>query len=651
MNRSAFLKSWIVIWTIIILLFVSLAGSIKAQKVTSTKKTGKHTKTEVIKALDKEEVEVAEEYAYLLEQLLYLSSDYCRYFEKVDDKASSENYQILANLCSKLSDKRHYENIHKLMAEIETLKGQLAEREDRLQEMQDELEKKSTEMKQASANLKSLKLTTSLRDELEALDEQLKSDVVRRVDKDRASSQAIQNYVCEIIDDSLINYIKTVAAEYASRVHVIKDKDGKNAKVVIELPDIPEGEVVYVPDVPEPAEATTHRASPRVHESHQFAGPHFFKEIKDSITVSSSEIPVYVTNSIGDLHVSSWANKKIKVQYIVMISAEEFATSEQFEEKVDLRIFPKQNKIFIETLVPPLSDPKMRVLESRLELQMPAENNLFVSNSSGNVVIDNFGSNVVVKATSCNVELNRVSGNAEISNSSGDITAAKVRGNVVVQNRMGLVTLTTCTGAIEIDNSFGDIAVNSCNGNTVIHNTGAINIGNHTGNVEITNRSGPVDVSNLNGNLAAFNSFEPLSVQNISGTAKLINANSDVDATNIAGMASINNRFGQVSTSLINGPVYIENKNGDIVMELAKAMSGPSTVVASGGQVLLSIAPRSNLFLTMELLNGDFDVSGFNATIQKTGGGKQTAQLTVGNGSNAISVKGSNSRIVIKPTE
>ena len=48
--------------------------------------------------MDKETRKLAEEYAYLLEQLIYLSTDYCLYFERLDDKDAAHNYRSLKNI-------------------------------------------------------------------------------------------------------------------------------------------------------------------------------------------------------------------------------------------------------------------------------------------------------------------------------------------------------------------------------------------------------------------------------------------------------------------------------------------------------------------------------------------------------------------------
>ncbi len=651
LDRIKILRCALMFWTVLVLFFMGSIADLKADESSSTKKTSKVTKKEIKSELNQDAIEVAEEYAYLIEQLLYLSSDYYQYFEKLDDKTSGENCRILAKLCSKLSDKGQYENISKLMAEIDALKQQLAERQRRLELIQKDLEKQSNEMKLAQANLKSLKLTSTLRSELETLDEQLKRDVVWRVDQSRADREAIESYACEIVDDSLVNYVKSVAAAYASRGHVVKNENGQSTKVVNEMPDVPDGHVGHIPDMPAPAATGTHPSILDAPMPGHFKGAQFYKVLQDSFTVSSPDIQIYVTNAIGDLNVSGSSNRQISASYTMAISAEESAGSGEFDREVNLRIYPKQNKVFIESVAPPLADPKMRVLKSRLELIVPADNNLFVTNSSGNIGINEMGSNVVVKASSCNVELNRIDGNAEIANSSGAITLGKVQGSVIIQNRMGPVTFSSCSGPIVIDNSFGDLLLNNCTGNTVIRNTGAISIDNHSGNLEITNRGGSVEVANLRGNLAAFNSFDPLWVKNISGTAKLINANADVDAMGVDGLTSISNRFGKINTSDLGGPVHIENKSGDIIMELVKAMSGSSTLISNGGQVLLTISPRSNLFLTMETMGGEIDIGGFEANIAKDAAGLQTAHLTVGQGSSPMSVKSNNSRIVVKPPQ
>jgi len=652
-NLPAFIRLSLIFWSILILFFLAFAGTIRADKNTAVKpaapKTAKPAKDAKAPSQWKA-AEIGEEYVYLLEQLLYLSSDYCRYFDKLDAKAGDDNYQALANMCARISKEEQYENVTKIIAEMDKLKIELSAREKELSRIQSDLEKQSKEVKPGQSNLQALKLTISLREELEALDEQMQHDVVWRLEKNELNQEAIQEYVNAVLNDSLIKMVRVLGESYAPQVRVYRDATSKETKVVVATPDVPGTRVIYVPGHPDVPTAV-HPNIPDVPTHGLFADASFYKEFSDSIEVTSSETDIYITNAIGNISVTGGPHRQIGVSYVVAIESDKLQRSEEFDQEVHLRITPKQNKIYIESVVPPLDDPKMRVLESRLELTVPRDNDLFLSNTSGTVSVNDTRNDVTVKTTSCNIDLHRVDGNVEISNSSGAISAGKVNGSVIIQNRTGPITLFNCRGTIEMDNSFGAVSITDCDGDAAIRNTGAITVGHHSGNMEITNRSGEIDVTNLDGNLAAFNSFEPLRAMNINGDVKLINANASIDAFEINGMATISNRFGAINISGISGPIQIENRNGDITMHLSSSVAGPSNVISQGGQVFLSAAQKSNLLLTIESAGGGIDISGLNAKIEDGPQGVQLAKLTLGNGSNLLNVRAGNSKIFVKPAQ
>jgi len=641
----------VIFWSMLILIFIALAEGVKAGQVTTTKKPSSTSKSKSTSELNRNATEVAEEYAYLLEQLLYLSSDYCRYFDKVEDKASAENYKILAKLCTKLSERGKYDNINKLMAEIDTLKQVLVDRKRELEKLQSELDRQSANAKLSLANQKTLKLTSSLHSELAALDEQLERDVVRRIHNNGVNQEQIQKYVYTLVDDSLMNYIKKIGAYYSSQVRVVTNKDGKNTRVLIEMPESPQPVVVNVPDQPsQPIHVLPHVGHVRP-EGKTFEGITCYREFRDSAKVGSSDVPIYVVNSIGDIEISSWPHKGVSAYYSVGIAAEKPGSAEEFGNNIRLRVYPKLNKIYVESVVPQLDDPKTRIVECHLELLVPADNKIFIDNSSGNITVSDVRNNFNIKSTNCSIDMKHIDGNLEVVNSSGTITVDRVSGSIIIQNRMGPVSLSSCIGTMKLDNSSGDIDVADCEGDAVIHNTGGISVGNHIGNLDITNRSGPVDVANLDGNLVALNSFEAVTARNVSGSAKLVNANADVEAMGIKGQLNINNRYGDITASSLSGPINIENKNGNIDLQLTKVFSGASNVISNGGVLLLSIAPRCDLLLSMESINGNIDVEGFTANIHRSDAGMETAQITLGKGSNVLAVKASNSRIEVKPFE
>ena len=654
LNSIGLLNLTVSFWTILILLFLVIAGNLRAGEINSAKKAPKAKETSVVVNLNQDAKEAAEEYAYLLEQLLYLSTDYCSYFEKMDDRASGKNYQALANMCARISEEESYENVRDIIKEIEDLKKELTDRERELEALQVELETESSEYRYAHSNLKALKLTTSLREELESLDEQLEHEVVWRMEAGKEYQEAINTYVKSIIEESVSKADKSVNQSYVPRVRVFENEHG-DEKVIVEVPGYSDedNDLGYAPVAPTPVTPITPvtpvTTVPPKYD--HFSGDAFFNEFKDSLEVSSPTIGIYITNAIGDIEISAWSERMVIATYNFAVVSDKQRHAEQLNKEIHLRIYPKQNKIHIESVMPPLVDPKMRVLNSRLQIKVPLKNDLFISNSSGNVFISEIRNDVVVKGAGCNINIDGIEGNTNISNSSGAIIANGILGRTVVQNRMGPVTLVDCDGDIELDNSFGPITMANCDGDAVIRNTGPVSIAGHIGNMEINNRSGLVDVSGIDGNLAVFNSFEPMKVRDINGSVKLVNANALVEAVGINGSIDINNRFAPINISSISGPIILENKSGDINLQLSRALSGNSSVVTSGGIMSLELSPRNNLLLTMELTNGDLQVRGFDATVEKGAAGLQTAKLKVGNGANSLAIKGYNTTVIVKPSQ
>ena len=83
-------------------------------------------------------------------------------------------------------------------------------------------------------------------------------------------------------------------------------------------------------------------------------------------------------------------------------------------------------------------------------------------------------------------------------------------------------------------------------------------------------------------------------------------------------------------------------------MELLDQLKGKSSVVASGGRIILGLSPGINLLLTMETQNGTINVSDFKAIAISDKHGLQTAQIEIGKASNLLAVKGNRSDIIVK---
>ncbi len=612
--------------------------------------------------MDKETRKLAEEYAYLLEQLIYLSTDYCLYFERLDDKDAAQNYKSLRNLCSNLSRSGYYDNLEELVREIEELKGELSLRKKSLSRARKRDAQHTGEIKRTKESLKALRLTTSLLTELDALEEQLVIEVVSKTAADKTRRRVIQQYVVTVMGDSIARLAEVVTLTSVPKIRVKTGINGsgkqiyvtseRSAPVVIAFPEIPEVAVISktqakpkLPNIPKIQEI---QRGQNLGYFYSNSSNKFVKTLRDSISLSG-ESEIMIINPFGKMSITGWDNDQVSATYDISIVSVNPGLAEKFGRQIQIRMFEEKNNVYIEAVVPKLTDLRTRITESHLNLMVPLKNDLKINNSAGQINLSELENNIKIKAGNTFIDLFKIEGDVEIVNSGGNIELERVSGNILVQNRMGgPVSIQNCNGRIEVDNSHGSVEITYCEGQLTVRNSGRIDIEHHSGTVHVNNRNGFVSANHIDGDLVIFNSFEPLKVYNVTGSARLENANAVIEAENIGGSLDISNRYGKIFTSFIVGPINIQSSNGDVFMELFEQLTGKSSVVASGGRIILGLSPRIDLLLTMETQNGVIDVTDFQTIASSDLNGLQTARVELGKGSNLLAVKGNRSKIIVK---
>ena len=604
--------------------------------------------------MDKETRKLAEEYAYLLEQLIYLSTDYCRYFERLDNKDAAQNFKSLQNLCSNLSKSGYYDNLDELIVEIEELKGELSLRKKSLSRARNREALHSGEIKRTKERLKALRLTKSLITELDLLKEQLVIEVISKTAGDKIRRRVIQQYVVTVMQDSLARLAEVVALINIPEIQVTANSNGDItrvilssdgfAPVVVSVPEISE-----LPEPPRPPKWPAREHAQNIHFFHSGNSNTFVKTFRDSIGISSGKSVIMVINPFGKLSITGWDKDQVSASYDISIVSVKPGLAEKFGRQIQIRMFEEKHNVYIEAVVPKLTDLRTRIIESHLNLMVPFKNDLNINNSAGRVSLSELENDIKIKSSNSFINLYKIEGDIEIVNSGGKIELEKVSGDILVQNRMGgPVSIQNCSGKIEVDNSHGAVEITYSEGDLTVRSSGRVDIDHHSGKVHVNNRNGYVSASHIDGDLVIFNSFEPLKVYNVTGSARLENANAVIEVEKIGGSLDISNRYGKIFTSYIVGPINIESKNGDVFMELLEQLKGKSSVVASGGRIILGLSPRINLLLTMETQNGTINVSDFQAIAISDKHGLQTAQVELGKASNLLAVKGNRSAIIVK---
>ena len=409
---------------------------------------------------------------------------------------------------------------------------------------------------------------------------------------------------------------------------------------------------IHVPDVPMEFPIPTIPKIPVARDKEfilRSGVPGVVREFVDSILVSSSSQPIYISNPIGDLKVTGWARKEVIVLSTIELSADSRTKAREQARQIALQVYPKDDRIHVELIVPNLTDPQTKVVNCALEVKAPENNPLVCSSSFGSVSIRRMNNDVMLTASYSQVEVDGVDGRTEIVNAMGKVELSRITGPIKVTNSYGPIEISRCHGDMEIENSFSSIDLSHCEGDVVIRNSGDVDIMRHSGTIQIENKNGRVEVTKLDGDLTIRNSFQSLSIEDIFGSAEVKNANGNIEAKNVTGVFSAYNSFGCIYGDLLYGPIHLASHNGSIDVTLVEKLAGPSTIDASFATVKLFLSPRSDLLLTATAVGGDIQ-SYFPVDIEESGLTK-TAELSLGDAKTSLTISGSNSNIIIRKAD
>lgn len=583
----------------------------------------------LIITLSKDNKRLAQDYLDLLKQLQILTSGYGLCFAAIQVEPAGDYLENLNLITAELQEGTYLEDLKRLATDIGTLQQTLKAKEAELEKI----------------NKKAFRLSRSFHQELEVVQQLLQEDVLLRMERDQESWEQIEAYLKAVRLASTAE-----SSEYQSAVIVTTTGNGDTIRVSVsqtgEVPFVDVYEIPPVLSVPELPKILTSRDREFIPRS---GGAEFVRELVDSILVSSSSQPIYISNPIGDLKVTGWARDEVIVLSTIELSADSHAKARKQARQIALQVCPKDDGIGVELIVPNFTDPQTKVVNCVLEVKSPENNPLVCSSSFGNVLIRRMHNDVMLTANYSQVEVNSVEGRTEIVNAMGEIELSRITGPIKVTNSYSPIEISQCHGDMEIENSFSSIDLSHCEGNVVIRNSGDVDIMRHSGTIQIENKNGQVEVTKLDGDLTIRNSFQSLSIEDIFGSAEVKNANGNIAAKNVTGVFSAYNSFGRIYGELLYGPIHLSSHNGSIDVTLAEKLAGPSTIDASSATVKLSLSPHSDLLLTTTAVGGDIQ-SYFPMEIEESGLTK-TAELSLGKAKTSLTISGSNSDIIIRKAD
>lgn len=573
--------------------------------------------------LPEKALEVAKEYVEVLQQLQETLQDYVMYIQELDPESRKTLGKSLKRFEKGLQSGTYSENYGKLLSDLAAYMADLAKAQ------------KEVEVGKTAESRELRQLTRSLERELGIINRLVEEDVARKLEAYQLHQEEIAKYVeSELPAISIPQF--TVTTGENGEIIVSTGKGGTHYIVGSDLPEPPP--LPEVTPFGEPSDAPAPRFPGEKGMSRTYS---------QRLVVTDASRPVYISLKAADITVQESRDDAITATLSVEVAADTRDREKAFFNSTSLIIRGDNTGYHVDAELPTLKDPKTRLLNSRLTVEMPSHNDLILTNTFGEVVVTGLRSHIEVNGHHSRINLTNVDGTTTVANTMGPIELNDVNGSLDITNSYSTIAVRSSSADMSIENSYGAVKVRDTDGEITMKNSGHVEVRSHSGPVKIDNSNGEVQVYDIEGNVYAFNAYQPVTIRNIEGNVKAENANAAIVISDVTGKVRAANRFGQITLTDIAGPIDITNENGAIELSAESGLTGKSYINSSSGQVTINLAAASNLTVEAETLAGQIE-STFPMELSDTGE-RKLAVIKLGEGRNSLDVSATNSSISVKP--
>ena len=610
--------------------------------------------------LNRNVLETAEDYQDFLKQLKKIAQDYHRYFAQLNNSEVKTYQSELSQMIKNIDRGNYYININQLS--------------DNLNKLNKDLE---ITINQSSNNTTFEQLAKSLHLELSLLDRIFNVEITPQLQKNKRNLILIQSYLLQekiknyktAIEKKQIKLNEIKLSETLKKLKLLQTHLQNQTKFLLSQKDLSANQLLHLTDslnqvnisrIPEIDSLIPPFNISRIPEIDSLIPPfppannsytnssgktEMVKVIIDSIKIPSRNQLIKIKNQTGTLKITGWNKNKLTVVYQVKIQTENNQTDKVFFNKIKLELTSKDKIVTLNSDIPPINDPKRKIISSSMDIKVPQNREIECNNSFGKIDITNSNRSIKVKANYCDINIDNSKGSIAIQNKMGSTRIKNSSDFIVIQSSYGPVVIANSQADINIENSFAPVKISSCEGELNIKNSGQISVENHNGPLNIDNTYGVVEVKKHTGKMEIKNSFQPLFISHINGSVKVENAYALISANDINGSLTAINKFGPISGTYINGSLHLTNQNGNINLILNEPLQGASSINANFSTIDLKLSPDVNTLLTATSTGGTIQ-SSFAAPIKKQNLTSST-KLKIGSGKTPFDITGNYATIII----
>lgn len=616
----------------------------------------------------------AEDYRWLVEKLQSLAYEFSEYFDEYDVLAAKRVRRSLVELIVEIDEGRFYTRVETFPRAIDAMTT-------RLEEYQPEFDGccQGRLSKVAQSLLVELEILRDSYDDLvgERVDASGRSVEVQqyldvlvaqqrsRQDAARRAQEAYELALKEVqralkesgneIDPELLNRLREETRLLKERIEEeLRNQGLDELRLPLGVPEPPEPDEAGapVPEVsrhdhpspPTPPSVSIARTG-RV-ETSRSGSSRASRTSSASVSVPNKTTPIYINCPTGLLIIEGGRANDVSVSLFVEIETDKSRPASEVLERTQLTVFNESSRVLVSTDFPDLSDTRVRVVSSTMNVTVPAGNPLFVEAAFGETEVRSITGSVKINARQSDMLLDQLIGGIEASSDRGEIVIRGAKGLINSQVDGGSLIASDCVAEFRIRSKHSNIELIGCEGPVALTSAGRILISNHIGSLKLHNQSGEMEIVTVRGDLEAVNSYQPLTAIDIQGTVYVANRNAKTVVRQITGEVTGETISGPLYVQGVSGPLRLISEKGTVHLDQLRTLVGPSLITCRNGEVFLRVGEQSNFVVSASMDRGEIVLSDIKGTSSKNGT-LAVAEISLGTGGDKLQVTGESANLHI----
>jgi uncharacterized protein YodC (DUF2158 family) len=342
----------------------------------------------------------------------------------------------------------------------------------------------------------------------------------------------------------------------------------------------------------------------------------------------TSETPVRIENSNGQVSVSPGSDNEIRVHLRKSVFEDDEARARQIADGIKMEGGQEgQAKALTFVLKTNRDDLSSRNYHFKTDMDVfvPKRVQLELRNSFGGVNVSGLDGKINVQSSSGSsqqgtLEVHDCSGSFVVSSEYIEARLTSLTGNLSVAAR-GRVTVQGVKGDVDVHNEYSPVEISDIDGKvTVSDDEGSVNLKNVSKSVAIDARGSNVTVNNLQDSVKIISSHRRVYVSDVAADVQLTSSYGSVTLKKIKGNVDINSDTDRLSLEDIGGylkaaaqesSLHVNNAGGPVNINTSRKdvivnnFSKGCTVTNDYGDVTLSTDPLSKDQIDVKSRNGD----------------------------------------------